>query len=66
MEKNLLLDLMLRNENMIYSSLFLIIVIGFFLFKKLNILSFFILALFVGVKLSIHYYVDEYIDSKKN
>ena len=49
----------------LYSSLFLIIVIGFFLFKKLNILSFFILALFVGVKLSIHYYVDEYIDSKK-
>ena len=66
MGKNLLLDAMLGNEKMIYSSLFLVIVIGYFLFNKLNILSFFMLALFVGVKISIHYYVDDYIDTNKH
>ena len=60
-----LLDIMLENEKMLYLSLFIVIVLGYFIFNKLNILSLFILAIFIGVKIAIHNYVDNYIDSNK-
>lgn len=60
-----LLDTMLKNEKMIYFSLILILIIGYLLFNKMKLKGLFILAIFIAVKLSIHNYVDDYIDSNK-
>ena len=59
------LDIMLENERMMYLSLLIILIIGYLFFNNMKIKGLFILAVFIGVKLSIHNYVDNYIDSNK-
>ena len=60
-----LIDIMLKNEKILYISLLSVIVIGFMLFKKMNIKGLYLLALFIAAKVAVHEYIDDYIDSKK-
>ena len=59
------IDYMLKNENMLYISLTILVIIGYFVFQKLNIKGLYLLALFVAAKIAVHTYIDDYIDNKK-
>jgi hypothetical protein len=59
------IDYMLKNENMLYISLSILVVGGYFIFQKLRIKGLYILALFVAAKIAVHTYIDDYIDNKK-
>ena len=58
-------DIMLKNENMLYISLLFVIVVGFIVFNKLDIKGLYLLALFIAAKVAVHVYIDDYIDSKR-
>jgi hypothetical protein len=59
------IDFMLENEKVLYISLLLIIVLGYYVCNKLNVKGLFLLAIFIAIKIGVHTYIDDYIDSKK-
>ena len=59
------IDIMLKNENMLYISLLAIVIFGYIIFHKLNIKGLYLLALFIAAKVSVHRYIDNYIEHKK-
>jgi hypothetical protein len=59
------IDYMLKNENILYISLSIIVIVGYFVFQKLKIKGLYLLALFVAAKIAVHTYIDDYIDNKK-
>ena len=60
-----LLDFMLENEKTIYSSIIILLILGFIIYSKFNIYGLFALAVFLSIESGIHNYVDKYIDNKK-
>lgn len=65
MKELIIIDLMLKNENAIYLSLLIVLVSGFFIFKSQKIKGLYVLAIFIAIKVAVHEYIDDYIDSKK-
>ena len=65
MKELVVIDLMLKNEKAIYVSLLLVLVCGFFIFKSQKIKGLYVLAIFIAIKVAVHEYIDDYIDSKK-
>ena len=59
-------DIMLQNEHILYLSILTVMIIGFLIFKKLNIKGLYILALFIAAKFAVHEYIDSYIDDKRH
>lgn len=59
------IDYMLKNENILYISLIILVIAGYFVFQKLKIKGLYLLALFVAAKIAVHTYIDDYIDNKK-
>lgn len=65
MKDLIIIDFMLNNEKTIYVSLFLILLLGYLVFNKMHIKGLYVLCIFIAIKVTIHAYLDDYIESKK-
>ena len=65
MKDLILIDFMLNNEKTMYISLVIILLLFYYIFDKMKISGLYVLCIFIAIKIAIHTYLDDYIDSKK-
>ena len=58
-------DYMLKNTKVMYSFLALYLLVCFLLFRKLNMLGFFVIAIFIAIKVAVHDYIEKYINNNR-